>query len=284
MALQYRFTLNYGDTSYPISEPDKWQDIKIVLDRDKQYHSLIELFEVPLIFYRSNDAHDGGMDFLLNIIQTIGLNETVTLLIQVSEDGIEFDDLCNVRLNLESYKVIDGRKLEIALLRDDAWAKFMNRVDTPVDIQSTEDLDGNEVTPAESVTVNLTGQKLRQQYVAHLDKTASFPGLPGVKIDGGLTYVQLDWNIETLSEIEEKFALPIIDNAEFPANLFELKFAGTCRVQATIDIEDGDPATPVEDPYDYLDLYISFNGETPIPFSKTNLDSNAGFLYLVTRY
>lgn len=282
--MQFRFTLHHGDESHIISEPDKWRDIKLVLERDKMFHSLVELFEVPLIFYRANDEHDGGMDFILNVIRQHGLNSKITLTIDISDEGRDFDMLYEGTLMLESYKVIDGRKLECPVVRDTSWAKFMNNIDTPVDIQSTESLSGESVQPAQPIIVNLTGQKLRQQYVAHLDKTASFPGLSGVEITGGLTYVQLDWNVETLSEIEEKFTLTIIDNPEFPANLFRLKYAGTCRVQATIDIEDSDFDTPFQDPYDYLDLYISFNGETPIPFSKTNLNSNAGFLYLVTRY
>jgi hypothetical protein len=54
-------------------------------------------------------------------------------------------------------KTQDNKAL-IPVVRNDFSVKFKNRVDTPVDIQSPEDLDGNDATVFENVTLELISQ------------------------------------------------------------------------------------------------------------------------------
>lgn len=61
MALQFRFTLIHSSGSQEISEPGGWKEIKVILDRDAEYHCLIEFFEVSFTYYGNNGQHDGGM-------------------------------------------------------------------------------------------------------------------------------------------------------------------------------------------------------------------------------
>lgn len=282
--LIYRFTLIHGSKSKVISEPIGWKEIKVILDRDAEYFNLVELFEVSLTFYGDNGEHDGGFNFIESVLREYGINETISLRIQVSDSGIGYDLLCEYILNLESYKKLDDRQSTCGLLRDTSWSRFTNREDTPVDIQSTESLSGESVQPAEPTTLRLTSQKLRQQYLANLDQTAGFPGLAGIQIlSPSGNYVQFDWNIEEISEIREKFTLPIIDNPSVPANIFEMEYAGHVRVQATIDIESIGTLDGTTNPSEYLELYIQFNNQTPIAFDKEDI-TGTPFFYPVTRY
>jgi hypothetical protein len=283
MGLIYRFTLIHSSKTQIISEPIGWDEIKVILDRDAEYFGLVELFEVSLTFYGDNGTHDGGLNFIDTILRNYGINETITMRIQVSEDGVEFDLLCEYILNLESYKRIDNRKATCGLLRDGAWSRFVNREDTPVDIQSTESLSGQSVIPAEPMTLRLPSQKLRQQYAGHLDRSAGYPGTGAIIIETNNRYVQFDWNIDDISEVKEKFWLPITDNPSKPANIFELEFAGTVRVQATIDIRNHGGPSNTDRPSTFMDVYIQFDSNTPIAFSTFDF-SGTPFLFPVTRF
>jgi hypothetical protein len=164
---QFRFTLTHTgvspETSQVISEPLGWADINLVLERSPEYWSLIEHFETALQFYGNNGEHDGGKDFILEI-EEIGLNEIITILIEITTDGGDtYEELFIGTLDLSTLNEVDDRRIECAILKEDFWAKFKNREDTPVDLQSTTNLDGNSVDPAEEITVNLTSQIINQE-------------------------------------------------------------------------------------------------------------------------
>lgn len=204
MSLRYRFTLSHSSGSQVISEPDGWRDIRLILDRDPDYHSLIEFFEAPLIFYGNNGTHDGGMAFVLNVIRNYGLNENVEILVEVSEDDSPYVLLFDGLLNLESYRIIDERKLQCGILRNDLWSKFKNREETPVDIQSTTDLDGNSISSAESITVNLPSQKINKtlSVEASDSQIGSISNAPGSG-SGQDLITGIGFDVEILKELVE---------------------------------------------------------------------------------
>src|SRR5687767_14103914 len=106
--LLYRFTLSHSSSTLQISEPQGWVDIKMILNRDKEYMPLIELFEVPLNFYGSNGTHDGGRDFILAVESGYGIGERIGILVEVSDDGGDtWETLWDGLLNLETLKETD---------------------------------------------------------------------------------------------------------------------------------------------------------------------------------
>ena len=202
MDLIYRFTLSHSIAgSQVISEPIGWKDIKMILDRDPEYMSLIELFEVPLSFYGDTGTHDGGRDFILNVEDLYGINENLGILSEVSDDeGDTWDTLWDGLLNMESLKEIDERTVQLSLLRDDVWSKFTNRLDTPVDIQSETDLDENEIDYLQPSLIALRGQIVTYYGDYEWSESTNYPEAGG----GG---VQMDWDTVIKDDIK-KFTIP----------------------------------------------------------------------------
>jgi hypothetical protein len=184
----FRFELSHSSGSQVISEPDGWKEISMVLDRDPEYFGLIEQFEVPLRFYGSNGEHDGGKDFIENIEETYGVGAVITIKVDISPDGAAYDQLFEGTLDLSTLREIDGRKLEIAIIPKSFWAKFKNRFETPVDLQSTTNLDGDVVSPASSTLVKMTSQIIR-----YYGEYRWYESYAYFEPDGG-AHLQLDWD------------------------------------------------------------------------------------------
>ncbi len=204
MDLIYRFTLSHSVAgSQVISEPAGWKDIKMVLNRDEEFMSLIELFEVPLSFYGDNGTHDGGRDFILNVEDLYGINENIQLLIEVSDDeGDTWETLWNGLLNMETLRETDDRTVQLSLLRDDVWAKFINRMDTPVDIQSETDLDGNEIDVLQPSLIELLGQVITYYGDYEWSESTNYP-----EDSGDNSALQLDWDTVIKDDLK-KFTVP----------------------------------------------------------------------------
>lgn len=203
MDLIYRFTLSHSIAgTQVISEPIGWKDIKMILDRDPEYMSLIELFEVPLSFYGDTGTHDGGRDFILNVEDLYGINENLGILSEVSDDeGDTWDTLWDGLLNMETLKEVDDRTVQLSLLRDDVWSKFTNRLDTPVDIQSETDLEGNEIDVLPPSLIALLGQVITYYGDYEWTESTNYPE------DATNTALQLDWDTIIKDDIK-KFSVP----------------------------------------------------------------------------
>jgi len=197
----FRFTLdNPIAGSKQISEPDGWNKIKIILERDKEYHSVIEMIETPFIFYGSNRVHDGGMDYL----DQFKLNDQVTITIEISQDNsITWETMFVGLIDIQSKQRIDSRKVQYVITRNSTWTKFKNHLETPVNIQSANDLYGNAVNIIDPVNLELPSQKIR--YNGNYNQ-----------VDSTFTYVSdgiqplgcsLDWDNIILDDVK-KFTLP----------------------------------------------------------------------------
>jgi hypothetical protein len=201
MTNQYRFTLSHSSGSQGISEPIGWQEISLVLDRDTQYFSLMELFEASFVFYGSNGTHDGGKDFIESILEDYGPDEDISLTVELLIDEVADDIIYTGLLNLEGHKIIDGTKLRCGVMRDDLWSRFVNRENTPVDIQSSIGIDGESVTPAEAVTVRMSGQIIQYYGEYRWKESFAYP-----ESDEG-AYLNLDWD-QTVTDDIKKITIP----------------------------------------------------------------------------
>ena len=145
-----------------IREPIGWKEAILKQERDPKFHSLIEFFEMPIGFYGA------ALTTVRNLESVHGLDYKLGMSVEIQYDpdiGYEllFDGLIDISPIDENYLGDTPYKAKLALIRDDLWAKLMNNKDTPVDVQGTEDLFGQSVTPMAAKTLNLPSQRIRYE-------------------------------------------------------------------------------------------------------------------------
>lgn len=275
----FRFTLsNDIEGSLVISEPGGWDSAKFKLERNKDYHSLVEFYDQPLMFYGEDISDNGGIQYIRNIEETQGIDAQISLLIELNETGT-WETAFEGLLSIETAKEIDFYKLEMGVIRNDFWQKFINRKGTPVDLSASVDLDGNARTPVSPITLNLPSQKIRQKYDGRLNYNYGFNDCDST-LTGG--YIQLDMDQNLISEIEQKFTLPIDQNTEIPVSIFDVEFDGNYEFDLRIEMskiyyttDSGAPTCNqtkhIRETDGNVDWYIQINNQTPITFTADNV-------------
>jgi hypothetical protein len=283
----FRFTLtNSVLGSLEISEPLGWKSAKLKLERHEEYHSLVEYFDGSFIFYGDNGVDNGGADFIRSVEQIEGVDGTIDITIEVSfDDGYNYENIFSGQLDLEGLQEVKNNKIEVPIVRNDLWSKFISRSETPVNIQSETSLDEDEVDVHNSINLNLTSQKLRQNYSGNFEQGYLTYSGSSTYIN---QYVQVDFIDEALSEIEKKYNLPLALNTEVPVWLFEMEYEGNYDIdlrieasRATVFISpNGNDLTNGGDYY--VRYYIQINQDAPIELTKTNysvLDGSTVYTY-----
>lgn len=315
--MQYRITLTHDTLgSKVISPPDGWTDLTLRLERHEQYHSLFEQFEGEFYFYGENNNVDGGLDFILEAEQLGGPDVTIELMAELSLDDINFTELFTGQLLISGMRKTQDNKALIPVVRNDFSVKFKNRVETPVDIQSVQDLDENDATVFDNVNIEFSPQILEarsetvQKKVINLGN--SYPVWDPVTYSP--TYnedistgdiLQLNLDDIVLDEFAENFHIPIGKvpiGDERPAALFKMEYRGVYDFDIKISMTwiefstDTDvfpfhlnPSIPSDldqlyypmsgiSPAAAIDikLYIQFNDDDPIQLTRT--DKNYSFL------
>jgi hypothetical protein len=235
---RFRFTLKHSSGNKVISEPEGWRDIKITLERDKEFHSLIEGIETPFVFYGSNGVHDGGRDFIKNINNVYGVDAQITVLIEISEDEVMYVTLFTGLVDMQSLQDIDSRRLQAVITRDDLWAKFKARYDTSVDLKGLVSQDNTVVSALPQVNLQLTSQKLRQKFkksVHYNDaNTGLFPIAEDVDVVLNTDYYMLfDTSYQELDEITDRYEygtqIDDIKPTDILKYYFAVEYAGSYR-------------------------------------------------------
>lgn len=275
----FRFTLSHDVLgSQVISEPQNWQESKLKLERHEDYYSLVEYFNGSFIFYGSNGQDDGGLEFIKSIESSFGVDAEINIVIEISfDDGETYETVFTGLLDLSDIQESKNNKAEIPIIRNDFWAKFINRRDTPVNIQSTESIDGTPTNVFDSVDIQLPSQKVRQNYQGEFEQ-------------GHLTYstgtyanqyVQVDFIDQPLNEINTKYNLPLATNSDLPVWIFEMEFDGRYNFDLRIEASRafllgavlGNPVTANDltngGDY-YVRYYIQINSDAAVELNKTN--------------
>lgn len=211
-----------------ISEPDGWKGAKIKLERDEQFFSLIERYEGAaggaFIFYGENGEENGGIEFIRTVEENYGFNANIEFLAELSPDDVTYIEMFNGLMDLTGKNEMPDNKMQGPVIRDDFWTKFISRMDTPVNLSDTVDLDGNPVDAVDPVTINLKSQKIRYNGHYTWKETVQYP------VPAGDGTIQLDWDTVILDDVR-KFSLPRIDVTTTPLNLlagiFEAPYDGT---------------------------------------------------------
>lgn len=268
--MNFRFTLTHDTLgSHEINEPDGWKDCKLKLERDKNFKSLVEYFDGDFIFYGSNGVVDGGLDFIKEVEQAYGVDATIQILIEVSFDGYTYDDLFEGQLNLAGIQEVQDNKAQIPIIRDDFWAKFINRLETPVDLQNPVSLDDESINTFDSISLNLTSQKVRQKYYAFYDQGEITTDDTPSDFDG--YYIQFNPPKIELDEIESTYQIPEATNPEKPVWIFEMEYSGDYLFDIRIEASDyaiigvgGLPLTGI------FKIYLQVNNDTPVEFTSAD--------------
>lgn len=262
-----------------INECDGWSDAKLKLERDKNFKSLIEYFDGSFIFYGNNGVVNGGIDYINEVELTQGLDAEIRIYITVSFDGYTFEPLFTGQLNLALSQRFVDNKIQIPIVRDDFWAKFINRLDTPVNIQSELSLDDVDVNNFDSINLTLTNQKIRKQYLSEMDIGQIIFETEWIDTQ----YLQIGFDTNTLSEIEETFEIPTAINPEIPVYILSAIEAGDYNFDIRIECSSVNYTvidTPlgidcynqevIDSTETIINFYIQKNEETPILFTVTN--------------
>lgn len=280
----FRFTLNNTIAgSLVISEPGGWDDAVLKLERNEEYHSLVEFYDQPLMFYGESSEGNGGLNYIVAIENSQGPDAQITIRIEVSEDfggtyGVLYDGL----LDITTIKESDFYKQECGIIRNDFWSKFINRKATDVDLSSTVDLDGGTRAVISPFTLSLPSQKVRQLFQANLATSFIFDSAtdPYTNAD---TF-QIDWDEEVISEIKTKYNLPnVVIPGGTGTSLFSIELDGDYTFDIRIEVTNGLPDPDY--PNLHLDYYIQINNDAPIIFTPTNHNFGAVFpFYTSTSY
>lgn len=281
-------SLTIRTDAIPISEPDGWKGAKIKLERDDNFMSLIEHYEGSaggaFNFYGENGDEDGGIVTIKAIEEAYGFDSNIVFLAEFAPDDVNYEEIFQGLLDISGKNEEKDNKMQVPVIRDDFWAKFISRMETPVNISDLVDLDGNPVDDCPPITINLSSQKIVKKIISHLNDGRA------VEQDGIVvnSYMQFDFDTEDLSEIDKKYNIPITSNPERPQSLIDIEETGDytfdIRIEMSIITESGGSAPAclgnsyIRNPTSsYLDVYIQKNDETPIAFSSTDFitDSTA---------
>lgn len=274
----FRFVLSNATLgSLPILEPIGWDEAELNLERDSEFHSIIEFYDQPMTFFKEEEnGVDGGYDYIKSAIDTLGPDGEVEIYIYISEDsGDTYQTLFAGLVDLSTYTNIDSYKIECGIIRNDIWSTFKNRKANKVNISGTADLDGNTRVLLTPENMLLTSQKLRQVYLGRQDEdtTIDYVSVPNNE------YGIVDFGQLELDEIREKFNYPRVQTATLPDELFAVEYAGdyniTCDIYLSTAVFGGNYTASA------VNTYIQINNDTPIAFTETDLGGPVDFY---TRY
>lgn len=275
--MTFRFTLSHAVLgSLIISEPDGWEGAKIKLERHHDFFSLIEYYEgaanSAFIFYGRNDAEgiDGGIEFIRQVETTYGFDANITFLVEYAPEDITFSTVFFGQLDIAQKTEMKDNRMQVPVIRDDFWAPFVNRYETPVNLSDLVDLDGNAVDPVEPITVNLTSQVIRKtHYSFEPDKGSAVT----IEIGAAELFIQFTPGEFELDEMEDFYHLTPFYNLERPVSSFDVAEEGTYvfDIQWTLSAIFGAIENHVNN---LTGIYLQVNEQDPIAFTLNDFTSS----------
>lgn len=213
----FRFTLSHEVLGEQvISEPQGWVDTVLKLERHEDFHSLVEYFEGEFTFYGNNGRQNGGAEFIRQVERQYGFDTTLGILVEISTDGYTYENVFTGQLDLSQIEELPDNKIQVPIIRDDFWSKFINRLDTQVNLQSDLSLDGDEIDQFDSINLKLPSQKVQKTtlYEGEFFLQSDFAEFPLDEIDASgafdgpyFAYSQVALDL-IQDEIKDSFTLP----------------------------------------------------------------------------
>lgn len=257
-----------------INQPDGWKDAKLKLERDINFKSINEYFDGSFIFYGDNGITNGGIDYIKEVEQTQGPDAQITITIRVSLDGYNYESCFDGILNLFGIIAMPDNKIQVPIIPNDFWTRFINRLDTPVNIQSGLSLDDEDVNNFDSINLKLTSQKIQKKRIAYEILPSDEWVRNGVNNTFELDdYIQISFSDNVvLDEITEFFNIPTSINPDLPVNILLAEFGGDYNFDIqigifTVTVDVGD--VEFIDSNSYVQFYIQKNIEAPIALTHS---------------
>lgn len=270
MTPQFRFTMFHSTVSpggTVVVQPLGWKEASISLTRDPKFHSLVEYFKGNFVWY-------GSARQFIRDVEDIGPEEKLRILIELYFSSWEtmFDGIIDVVSLEDISKKETFYKLSAPIIRNDFWAKFINRISTPVDLQATVDLDGDARTAVNKITLPLPCQLITLRFLGQLQDIASFGTWSHYYTLLTTEFGSIDWTVIYRNEVKEKHSVKLEDLTARPSELFTIEEDGDYVIESEITIASAAalPSSRVND----VEVYIQVNNDTPIIFTKTQLGTD----------
>lgn len=265
--MRYRFTLSHDVLgSVEIDAPDGWKGSEIVLERHEQFYSLVERYEGSaegaFIFYGDNGEVNGGIDFIKQVEQTYGFNAVIEFTAEFAHDDINFEEVFTGKLALHLKNEMVDNRMQVPVIRDDFWTKFINRMELPVDFSSLTDVDGNTVDPAAAISVNLTPQKIRARHYSYEKEGLIYAVTQNY-------YGQFQPDFTDLDELSEYYNLVRAINSDKPTYIIYFEYDGQCTFDLLVEYSRT-TALGYTSPRNIYDWFLQKNDETPIEFTYSD--------------
>jgi hypothetical protein len=220
----------------------------------------------------------------------------MTVLVEISfNNGALYEEVFSGLYDFSENEETNLRKIKSAIIRSDFWTKFINRQETPVDIQRAVGVDGDSVDVITPVDLPLLPQPV--QAILHRKQKKGFntgaiypddfsspdfqPDIPS----GG--FAQLNLDDEVLAELEKNYNIPfaavsnLTDIAaymspEYPSELeFDIKFSiAVFRVNFVPGFDNDDDViytdlSGVDFTYE-AKVWIKIGDDVPIEFTRSD--------------
>jgi hypothetical protein len=159
----FRFTLTYSGADTVVDEPMGWVDFESEIDRDFKSHGVMFKFTSGSL---KLGFSGGGRDVLETAFQNDGFDAVVTL--TIDERASADDTWSNLWVGnaVMENRTYDRDFFEVDFEESTFVQKVINRADTKVRLDSTEDLDGNTLTGSlTSYTNSWGGIRIASRYV-----------------------------------------------------------------------------------------------------------------------
>lgn len=267
---RFRFTLsNTIAGSVVVSEPGGWDTAVLKLERNDDFHSLVEFYDQPMLFYGQDGRYNGGIDYIRAIERSQGPDAQVTILVEISEDeGKTYETMFSGLIDITSIKESDFYKLESGVIRNDFWQKFINRKSTSIDLASTTDLDGGARSNPGSYTLNLPSQPINKSFFGSQGNDITYVGS---------NYGVISFDTITKDEIEQRFTYSPLVSATEPFDTFAVSVGGTYYIDSHIYINDGGVYPTSSSSVTTVDVYIRLvqsGTTTRTAFTRTTHGTN----------
>lgn len=301
--IDFRFRFSHeieGDIEF--SEPGGFDSAimgftRLPLD---QGASLVEVFRSNLYAYGNNGNENSGRDWFKMIERTYGPDATINCYFDLDEgDGYQNIFTGSVPISMFIETLDDDLILELAAAQAGFWVQFQNAVDTPVDVQSTTDLQGNPVEVIDLIQLPLPSQKIRKSFIASVGDPIAFVNTGGTQTNTivefpGKHFFQIGPNVQvndsgnfadftsdafaSLDDVNIKFLVPENNDYLFTF-LYEVSLRHGHLVVPNFPAPPANETITYDSTLAYLKFYIQINDETPIEFSKGNTGGNHSTQY-----
>jgi hypothetical protein len=219
-----------------VKNPAGWKALELSLERDQIFHTLVEYFKGSFMWYGN------ALTTIKEIEATDGIKAQIGVRFEVSFKMDIWVTLYTGMLKIaqkeEIYTGIILNKITCPVIRDDFWSKFFNRYKTPVNLESTTDMDGGTRTAVAKTTVAMRGQVIRSRYerrVDYYDTNNQF----SVAQATGLSTFYLIWDgTAKIDEVQKREEYGTQISAENPTEsekyFLKTKFKGTYTLTGNI--------------------------------------------------